>query len=156
MLLEQFLMPHGKVTRENLHASHKPSDETDLLIQTINKLDIGWDADVCKLQSHHASYGSHCEGQKTNLAQKGSEESLDIEEKVFGQGEDFSKAWEQALSMKKKYAKATDVPTDDLPDNFDWRNVGGHNFLGDVRDQGACGSCYTVSFVQIMEHKLRL
>lgn len=89
LLLEQYLMPHGKTTRENLHQSHKPSDETDLLIETINKLDIGWGADVCKLQKHHASYGSHCDSQKTKLAQKGSLEALDLDEKVFGQGEDF-------------------------------------------------------------------
>ena len=89
------------MTRENLHKNHTPSDETDLLIETINKLAIGWDADVCKLQKHHASYGSHCDSQKSNLAQKGTEESLDLEEKVFGQGDDFPKAWEQALSFKK-------------------------------------------------------
>ena len=97
VLLQQFLMPHGKSTRENLHASHKPSDETDLLIETINALDIGWSADVCKFQSHHASYGSHCAAQKpTNLAQK--EENFDLEEKLFGQGDDFAKAWDDALS----------------------------------------------------------
>jgi hypothetical protein len=29
-----------------------------------------------------------------------------------------------------------------LPSSFDWRNYNGHSYIGDVRDQGACGSCY--------------
>ena len=29
-----------------------------------------------------------------------------------------------------------------LPDKFDWRNHNGHSYIGPVRDQGYCGSCY--------------
>lgn len=29
-----------------------------------------------------------------------------------------------------------------LPAAFDWRNVNGKSFIGAVRDQGSCGSCY--------------
>jgi hypothetical protein len=47
--------------RRNLHLDHKPSDETDVLIQTVNEADLGWKADVCKYQKHHANYGEHCE-----------------------------------------------------------------------------------------------
>ena len=31
---------------------------------------------------------------------------------------------------------------DGLPTTFDWRNVDGHTYIGPIRDQGACGSCY--------------
>ncbi len=29
-----------------------------------------------------------------------------------------------------------------LPAAFDWRNYNGHSYIGPVRDQGGCGSCY--------------
>lgn len=50
--------------RFNAHAEHKASDETDKAITFINNNDLGWKADVCKLQKHHADYGSHCEAQE--------------------------------------------------------------------------------------------
>jgi len=30
-----------------------------------------------------------------------------------------------------------------LPSSFDWRNNNGHTYIGAVRDQGGCGSCYS-------------
>ncbi len=29
-----------------------------------------------------------------------------------------------------------------LPSQFDWRDYGGHSYIGPIRDQGYCGSCY--------------
>lgn len=48
-------------TRHNIHLEHVPTDETDLLISTINEMDLGWKADVCKYQKHHSNYGAHCD-----------------------------------------------------------------------------------------------
>lgn len=31
-----------------------------------------------------------------------------------------------------------------LPDSFDWRNVSGINYVGPMRDQLNCGSCYAL------------
>ncbi len=31
---------------------------------------------------------------------------------------------------------------DSLPSSFDWRNYNGHSYIGPVRNQGGCGSCY--------------
>jgi hypothetical protein len=53
--------PRAHNKRSNPHHDHVPSDEMDLLISTINEVDLGWKADVCKLQKHHESYGAHCD-----------------------------------------------------------------------------------------------
>ena len=29
-----------------------------------------------------------------------------------------------------------------IPNSFDWRNFNGHTYIGGIRDQGGCGSCY--------------
>jgi len=44
------------------------------------------------------------------------------------------------------------------PDNFDWRNKDGNNFLDGVITQGDCGSCYTISTVRMLSarNKVRL
>ena len=50
--------------RFNAHMDHEPSDENDKAISFINKSNLGWKADVCKLQKHHSDYGKHCDGLK--------------------------------------------------------------------------------------------
>lgn len=29
----------------------------------MNEADLGWKADVCKYQKHHANYGAHCDAE---------------------------------------------------------------------------------------------
>jgi len=43
-----------------------------------------------------------------------------------------------------------------LPENFDWRNISGQNFVSPVRDQGSCGSCYSFSATAMIEARLRV
>ena len=43
-----------------------------------------------------------------------------------------------------------------LPDAWDWRNVDGYDFTGKLLDQGPCGSCYTMSYVQALNAKLKI
>lgn len=46
-------------------------------------------------------------------------------------------------SALQSLAVAPDLPRRaDLPAAFDWRNVDGKSYIGPVRDQGTCGSCY--------------
>ena len=86
------LVQRSRQKRKNLHLSHRPSDEMDLLIDEVNAADLGWKADVCKYQKHHAKYGSHCDA--LNLAQtKGKDDNLQVLEdaidaKKFGDKKD--------------------------------------------------------------------
>jgi len=34
-----------------------------------------------------------------------------------------------------------------LPETYDMRNLDGFDYTSEFRDQGHCGSCYTVSFI---------
>ena len=55
--------PRAHNKRSNLHYDHKPSDTMDLLIETINESDLGWKADICKLQKHHQLYVENCDSE---------------------------------------------------------------------------------------------
>jgi hypothetical protein len=43
------------------------------------------------------------------------------------------------------------LPKSDLPAAWDWRDVDGHSYVSQVRDQGACGSCYAFSATGVAE-----
>ena len=43
-----------------------------------------------------------------------------------------------------------------LPSSWDWRNVGGVNYVSDVRNQGRCGSCYAFSSLGMLESRVKI
>ena len=43
-----------------------------------------------------------------------------------------------------------------LPDEFDWRNVDGKNYVSPVRDQADCGSCYAFGTLGMFEARVRI
>ena len=56
----------------------------------------------------------------------------------------------------KSFSSAEDIPDSDLPEKLDFRNIDGYDFTSYFRDQGHCGSCYTISFTQVMEARMRV
>lgn len=56
----------------------------------------------------------------------------------------------------KKYEKPEDIPDDELPESFDWRNVKGYDFVAKPKNQEACGSCYTFSYSGCIENRLQV
>ncbi len=49
-----------------------------------------------------------------------------------------------------------DIPTSALPKNWDWRNVGGKNYVPKPRLQRSCKSCYIFSTLSSLESRLRI
>ena len=61
-------------------------------------------------------------------------------------GADFHAALKKAQHWHQTYGSAAEIPDDLIPESYDYRNIEGFDFTNPLRDQGACGSCYTVSF----------
>jgi hypothetical protein len=68
--------------------------------------------------------------------------------KPFGDLNDpnFVKSLESAQLFQKEYKDAQEIPDDRIPETLDLRDIQGFDYTSEFRDQGHCGSCYTVSF----------
>lgn len=75
--------------------------------------------------------------------------------KVFGQGEEFQAAMTMVNKYQKKYNTTAQIPAKEIPQAYDLRNINGFDFTGKVRDQEGCGSCYTMSFIQAVESRIK-
>ena len=75
---------------------------------------------------------------------KGVEERIPLLELMELNGEPLNAEVERTVPTIQEIAKVdpnfTNVKS--LPSEFDWRNYNGHSYIGDVRNQGSCGSCY--------------
>lgn len=86
------------------------------------------------------------------------DEATDHKSKDFSKasGKDFEEALKKAQGWASKFKTADEIPDALIPESYDFRNLDGFDFTNPLRDQGACGSCYTVSFTQVIESRLKL
>lgn len=68
---------------------------------------------------------------------------------------EFQAVLKKAQQWSKDYATPDDIPDDKLPESFDLTDIDGYDFTSEIVDQGACGSCYTLSFTQVIESRLK-
>jgi len=59
---------------------------------------------------------------------------------------EFAAAVKKVQAFGKKYKNPDDIPDAEIPESYNFANIDSFDFTGPIRDQGACGSCYTVSF----------
>lgn len=127
-----------------------PSDETDLVIEQVNSANLTWKANTCLLQKHHPEYDhKHCERKKSrpvSLAQV----DADAQAAAMSQALATARAWSQT------YATADEIPDEKIPAVYDLRHVNGQDLTSPVRDQVHCGSCHVMSFIQVVEQRLKL
>ncbi|XP_033640344.1 dipeptidyl peptidase 1-like [Asterias rubens] len=64
--------------------------------------------------------------------------------------------WKNAYPPPTVPNDITKAESAHLPDEFDWRNVGGVGFTPPVRDQGICGSCYAFASTALQESRYRV
>jgi len=62
------------------------------------------------------------------------------------------------VNVIQKYLdkELNEIDVNTLPKNWDWRNVGGVNYVPPPRRQLNCGSCYIFSLVSSLESRLRI
>ena len=65
---------------------------------------------------------------------------------------------ETNYSVISKYlnTEISDIDENTLPKNWDWRNIGGVNYIPEPEMQGECGSCYIFSLISSLESRLRI
>lgn len=144
----------------------------------MNEGNFGWKANKCLLQKSHPAYecpyggapddssdlqvkddpaGAISNTKNSDLKKK----KAFIKSNESGKGKfgektpEFLAAVEKAHQFKK-YSEAVYLPDDAVPATWDWRNIGGYDFTDDLRDQAKCGSCYTFSFVQSVNARLKI
>jgi C1A family cysteine protease len=62
-----------------------------------------------------------------------------------------------ALAEAQKYLDKPDTfDLEEMPINFNWEDVMGFDFTGDVKDQKGCGSCYAIATTSMLESRVKI
>jgi len=77
--------------------------------------------------------------------------SEDTQSKIPESNRNFQDLAEKAAAKHRQIIKATG-----MPENLDWRNKDGENYVSPVDDQGGCGSCYSFASNGLLESRIRI
>jgi cathepsin C len=59
-------------------------------------------------------------------------------------------------SDQQSWANDDLIDVSDIPENWDWRSAKGVNYVNEVINQGACGSCYSVAVAEMISTRIRI
>jgi C1A family cysteine protease len=84
--------------------------------------------------------------------------SLDAENKIKNskREKDSRKVTDYKETSKYLHTPLEEMDEETLPRNWDWRDVGGVNYVPSIKSQGSCGSCYIFATVTCLETRLRI
>ena len=84
--------------------------------------------------------------------------SYSEEEDTPSSSRDKDSKLETSYAEVSKYLKTDidQIEVNSLPLNWDWRNVGGDNYVPQPKIQGDCGSCYVFASMSALESRLRI
>ncbi len=113
----------------------------NFLTNNINKADIK-DTNCCVPKPEDYKEKTESKGPYTFTSSKRDKDSKNVN--------DYSEV------SKYLNSDISHIDEETLPLNWDWRNVGGVNYVPEVRSQGNCGSCYVFSTMTTLESRLRI
>jgi C1A family cysteine protease len=91
----------------------------------------------------------------SNITSTDTEKIINVEDDLV-RDKDSSEVTDYAEVSKYLKTDSKDIDEKTLPKNWDWRNVGGVNYLTEVQSQGNCGSCYVFATITSLESRLRI
>ncbi len=149
-----------KVRKTNFKKKTIDSDDKNLnnsihISKNISNININRKTDsnilspVLSMNSEEFSQSS--KENSTSLNNKIEESEKDSNREKDGQ---FVDSFEE---ISKYFDKELDeIDQKRLPKNWDWRNIGGVNYVPEPKIQGNCGSCYVFSMISSLESRLRI
>ncbi|CDW78518.1 cathepsin c [Stylonychia lemnae] len=161
---EKIVFLAAQVKKSNILAQTKYED-LDNMVQFVNENDFTWQAGInnrlkgqtlSQLKMHH-------DGNQMKFAQKTLVQTNSISNTITDSDSDAERLIEDEdfKAIQKEAIKFIDSSLDkmsenDLPDQWDWRNVSDYDFTTPVKDQKGCGSCYAMSFTETMEARVKI
>lgn len=149
-----------KSRQGNLFASFSATQQSDEKIAHYYNLykqkKLSWQPNLGMLTKSHSLYDNGTISIPISNQKQAMKNPLAGTKSFDSQSDDFFRALNKAQSWKKKYNDIDEIPDSLVPSSYDFRNIDGYDFTGPVRDQAECGSCFALSFIQVIEARLKL
>ena len=153
--------------KEDSLINHLKYEDNKHFIDNLNSHNLSWRAEInqefkgLSLFQLYSKFGSRSrfvkhKGYKSEIVEHLSVKTQLIQKNTIQKDLDSNLVFNYKEVSKYFDFELDDIPTDSLSSNWDWRNVGGINYVPKPRKQGSCGSCYTISVIESLNSRLRI